>query len=147
MHNKYKGNTGELKVAAHLASLGYSVFTELGDISKVDLILEKDNVLYRIQVKSITSKNGMVLLDSRKFGPNYSYRYNTNDVDIFAIYALEEEIIGFISSEEFLSQSHMSFRIIPPRNKQIKKIRMLSDYIDIHKVLNQIDSGSLNLKP
>jgi len=136
MHNKYKGNTGELKVAAYLASLGYSVFTELGDISKVDLILEKDCSLYKIQVKSLTSKNGMISLDSRKCGLNYIHVYNELEVDIFAVYALDEDIIGFISSKEFLMQKTMNFRIVLAKNKQIKNIRMLSDYCDINKALS-----------
>lgn len=54
MHNKRKGNIGELAVALELANHEYSVFTEQGDISKIDLVAEKDGVLIRIQCKAIT---------------------------------------------------------------------------------------------
>ena len=39
MHTKQSGSLGELKVAADLIARGYAVFTELGDLSKVDLIV------------------------------------------------------------------------------------------------------------
>ena len=53
LHKKNKGSIGELKVAADLITKGFSVFTELGDNSKVDLIAIENSTYktYKIQVK------------------------------------------------------------------------------------------------
>ena len=87
LHAKIKGNIGEAIIAADLMKLGYSVFTEMGDNSRIDLIAAKDNDLIKIQVKSRKSNDvGAVEISNRKAGPNYRYKYQPDDVDVFAIY-------------------------------------------------------------
>lgn len=129
MHNKIKGTIGEAKILHDLLEKEFRVFTEFGDLSKIDLIAEKDNKLFRFQVKAYHSKNGVVNLERRKRGPNYKFVYQEKDVDIFAVYVLDKDLIFYVSSEDLCSaKTQLSFRIDPPKKKQTKNIRYLKDY-------------------
>lgn len=136
LHTKQKGSIGELAIAKYLMTKGYSVFTELGDLSRTDLIALINGSCIKIQVKALMSKNGMVVLSSRKSGPNYSFSYEEKDIDIFAVYVLDKDMIFFISSKELLTnKTCMSFRIDLPKNNQQENIRFLSDYTCFEKAL------------
>ncbi len=130
MHSKVKGNIGEAAVAYHLLKEGYEVFTELGDNSRVDLIVLVDNKPIKIQVKALSiNANGSVYLKTYKSGPGYEFTYTTNDVDIFAVYCLDTEDIGFIKAETLLKyKCGMKFRITESKNNQKQGIRYLSNY-------------------
>jgi hypothetical protein len=140
MHAKQKGNIGELAIATDLAKQDMAVFTELGDLSKVDLIALIDNVPITIQVKARKLVNGAVQIKSSKSGPDYSYKYKEEDVDIFAIYVLDTEDIGYVSCKEIISRGQTSFRIEKPLNKQIDKVRYLNEYKDIRKLFSELRS-------
>ena len=104
LHAKMKGTLGELKVTSELIKKGYAVFTEVGDLSRIDLIAWKDDKLIKIQVKSLASKNGSIEIHNYKSGPNYRYKYTKEDVDIFAIYSPELDEVFYISINEILKR-------------------------------------------
>lgn len=135
MHSKLKGSIGELTIARDLQLNGFNVFKELGDLSKIDLIAEKDGKLIKIQVKSLTSKNGVVTLDCKKSGPNYSFRYSSEDVDCFAIYVLDLDLIGYVLSKELLVQTTINLRVSNPKNGQLSGVRFIQDYENINELL------------
>lgn len=54
--SKIKGLTTELKVQAYLTELGYNVSIPLGEDCRYDLILDIDNLLLRVQIKTCTEK-------------------------------------------------------------------------------------------
>lgn len=56
LHSKEKGNIGEMAVAKDLLRHRWEVFYELGDLSKVDLIIHRKGILLRIQVKFVSAK-------------------------------------------------------------------------------------------
>jgi len=135
LHSKQLGSIGEMMVAADLMSCGYAVFFELGDLSKTDLIAIIDNKPIRIQVKTSTLKMGRAALDLKKSGPNYKFKYTTEDVDIFALY-IPNHGVGYFSSEFCNTHSvGLTIRISRPLNKQSKNCRLLKDYSDIKKAL------------
>ena len=136
LHSKIKGSIGELAVAKKLMEMGYSVFKELGDNSRVDLICLIEKVPIKIQVKSVIEKNNIVAIKTTKNGPNYSFRYETNDVDCFAIYVLNHDIIFFVSSKEFLvNKMCNTFRLAETKNRQKEYIRMARDYYSFERIL------------
>ena len=72
LHNKTKGALGEIAVAKDLLAKGYQVFAELGDNSRVDLIvMGKDYHPIKIQVKGLQSKHGSVTHRVPRAGPQY----------------------------------------------------------------------------
>lgn len=54
--NKEKGNTGLGFAIAYFTSNGYTVSVPLNDTQDYDLIIEKDNILETVQVKSTGCK-------------------------------------------------------------------------------------------
>lgn len=143
MHSKRLGNLGELKVATHLVELGFSVFLEFGDISKIDLILEKEGELFGIQVKAISKTDGVYKFTSSKSGPNYKFKYTEKDCDLFAIYCVEDDKVVWLTSKEATEQTHINFRANPPKNNQEKQVRYLDDYTDVMRVLRGHEQDSL----
>ncbi len=121
-HSKHKGTLGEVAVTKHLLQNGYSVFTEVGDLSRTDLIVLIDKIPIKLQVKSCNAKDGAVEVVSKKSGPGYKYRYQIEDVDVFAIYVLNHDLVFYVSAKEHLKNSTGSkFRINRPLNSQKRK--------------------------
>jgi hypothetical protein len=136
MHSKRKGNIGQFAIGLALAKLGYSVFTEEGDISKIDIIGEKDGKLIRIQVKAITPVDNTLTVPLKKSGPNYSFKYKVDSFDFFGIVDLEDGSVYLVSSK-VLNDHSSSFKLrkIPTKNNQTSDVNMACDY-EIEKVLS-----------
>ena len=138
MHSKKKGNIGQFAVSLSLAKLGYSVFTEEGDISKIDIIAEKNNQLLKIQCKAITPENGCLQLSLKKSGPNYKFHYTPEMFDYFGICDLEDYKVYLVSSAILQKNNNgLNLRKIPTKNNQKTKVHMASDFL-IEKVLSTV---------
>ena len=135
MHSKRKGNIGQFGIGLELSKLGYSVFTEEGDISKIDIIAEKDGKLIRIQSKAITPVKDTIELILVKAGPGYKFKYSSNTFDYFGIWDLEDHK-AYLIPANILNSHSKSFKLRkqPAKNNQQKNTRLLSDYA-IEKVL------------
>lgn len=146
-HSKHKGTPGEVAVTKHLLQEGHSVFSEIGDLSRTDLIVLVDRVPIKVQVKSCMAKNGVVDVPSKKNGPGYDYRYRLEDVDVFAVYVLDHDLVFYISAKEHLRNSTGSkFRVSEPLNFQKKKVRFASDYVNFKDALRDYTPGTLTGK-
>lgn len=134
MHSKLKGNIGEMAVAKDLMLNGYAVFTELGDLSCIDLIAVKDSKIKRIQVKTQWDTSiGVIAVDRRSTGPGYSYEYTSSNVDVIAAYAADRDKIVYVYVNEIESENKRGFRIrfTPVKNGQKKHIRLAEDFSKI----------------
>lgn len=133
MHSKIKGNVGQLGIGLELSKLGYSVFTEEGDISKIDIIAEKGGSLIRIQCKAVTPIDNCIDLTLTKTGPNYKFRYDESMFDYFGVWDLEEHKAYLVPVSILMTnKKSVKFRKNPPKNNQ-GNVHMLSNYklIDI----------------
>lgn len=89
--NKEKGNTGLGIAIAYYSSNGYTVSIPLNDTQDYDLIVEKNNILKRVQVKTTGCKtiygNYQVHLKScgGTSGKTYKTVVNTNIEEIFIL--------------------------------------------------------------
>ncbi|TXH17910.1 MAG: hypothetical protein E6R03_03120 [Hyphomicrobiaceae bacterium] len=105
MHSKQKGNIGELAVSKDLSLMGYPVFKEIGDLSKVDLLTIVQNQALKIQVKFIAAKrNKRLCVSFRKAGPNYRFSYQAGMVDLFAIYCPDNDQVYYLPFEYLVSK-------------------------------------------
>jgi hypothetical protein len=138
MHSKRKGNIGQFAVALELSKLGYSVFTEEGDISKIDLIAEKDGKLIKIQSKAITPTDGKLVVPLKKSGPNYSFIYEQGIFDYFAAVDLEDKKV-YLIPDTVLANHNSSFilRKTPSKNNQTKNVNDAADFL-LEKVLTNL---------
>lgn len=137
MHSKRKGNIGQTAVALAFTRLGYSVFLEFGDISKIDLIAEKDNKIIRVQVKAITAKKNILTLNFRKSGPNYQFFYKKEMVDYFAVVDLDTLKVYLVNSDVLdINKIAFSLRLKNPENYRVSNSHNAEDYL-IEKILDK----------
>ena len=89
--NKEKGNTGLGIAIAYYASNGYVVSIPLNDTQDYDLIVDKDNRIYKVQVKatSCKTKYGSYQVALKSCGGTKGCTYktilNTNIDEIFIV--------------------------------------------------------------
>jgi len=116
-------------VVKELHKMSLNVFSELGDLSKIDIIVETKGKLVKVQVKYAPMKNGGIKLSLRKCGPNgYRYTYTSQDVDVFAVYCPTNDKVYWIpASEACKSASSFGLRVLPTK-KPNSTLRMAEDY-------------------
>lgn len=143
MHSKRKGNIGQFAAALKLSEHGFSVFTEEGDISVIDMIAERDGRLLRIQCKASMPIKGKIELPLTKTGPGYSRVYIEEELDLFSLYNLASGQLYLISSK-VLRTHHRSYilRLVPTKNQQKSGVNMAEDYL-ADKILRDYTSGTL----
>jgi hypothetical protein len=139
-HSKQKGNLGFSATLKELHKLGYNVFTEVGDYSKIDMIVEVKNKLIKLQVKYITDSNGKVTLNLQKSGPNgYRYKYTELDIDLFSIYLPTLDKVIFVPAKLACKNTKaFSIRFNESKNHQSKHINYISEFEDLNKTLNNL---------
>lgn len=135
------GKAGEYLVCADLITQGYIAFPSEQGLP-FDVVAEVNKKLIKIQVK--TTRGIMAVPQRKKYTPSYFFnikrmgkggkkQYSENDVDIFALVALDRKIIGYLKSNQ-IKQS-MVFRIKEFKNQyhdksggvtkaKIKQLRM-----------------------
>tara|TARA_R110000868_G_scaffold410174_2_gene697446 strand:+ start:114 stop:605 length:492 start_codon:yes stop_codon:yes gene_type:complete len=136
-HSKQKGNLGFSATLKELHKLGYNVFSEIGDYSKIDMIVEYNSKLIKIQVKYAKEKNGIATLPLRKSGPNgYRYLYKVSDIDIFSVYLPDQDKVLFIPSK-LACENRNSFviRYKDSKNLQKSKVHHINEFLDLDRIL------------
>jgi len=136
LHNKQKGNIGEAATALFLLKKGYPVFKELGDLSKVDLLTIINNRCYKIQVKNASreTNKGSFTFNTIKYGPNYSYKYKKEDVDIFAVYISTIDELVFLGWGD-LKNDTLNIRYKKSLNNQSKNINWYEDFKNFDRLI------------
>lgn len=91
MNSKIQGNIGVGKAISYFTELGYIVSIPLTDAQKYDLVVDINNILHKVQVKTTTFKVGsvyQVLLKTN--GGNRSrsteYLFNNADSDLLFVW-------------------------------------------------------------
>lgn len=139
-HSKQKGNLGFSSTLKELHKLGLNVFTELGDNSRIDLIVEVSRSLVTLQVKYATEKPNSVILPLRKCGPNgYRYTYVKEDIDVFSVYLPVKDKTIFIPAK-LACQNASSFtvRFEESKNHQTNGIHTIQEFENLEKILNDV---------
>lgn len=133
MHTKTQGGLGVSKVLSFLISNSIPCFTEaFCDLSKSDIIAETKMGLKRIQVRSTRSKTNTVELSLRSITPGTRSKpcivSRISQVDIFALYVIDKDIIIFIDSGEIKNKkARISFNI-NPNKKRLSSTRSHLNY-------------------
>lgn len=141
-HTKQKGNLGYSSTLKELHKLGLNVFTEVGDNSKIDLIVEYESKLIKLQIKYSDDKQGKAVLFGVKSGPNgYRYKYTESDVDIFSVYLPTIDKVVFIPAKEALKTNQFILRIEKSKNNQTKKVHYINEYSDLGGILRDFTLG------
>lgn len=138
MHTKRKGNIGQFAVGLALAKLGYSIFTEEGDISRIDLIAERNGKLLRFQCKAITPVDECIRIPLKKTGPNYCFYYSQKMFDYFGVYDLSDGGVYAVPATILQQTRHnLSLRKTPAKNNQTKHTHMAATY-ELSAILKEV---------
>lgn len=117
MHKtKSIGMLGELAVAKQLISLGYEVFQEVGDDSKIDLLVHRMGRFIRVQVKTVSSSsNGIVSVPRWKTTNGRKTFYTIDDIDVMAMYVIDRDVILYTSIGELGDGLGVTIRFDDPK--------------------------------
>lgn len=133
-HKKDMGSYGEALVVAQIIQNKCAAFTDFGDNSRIDVIVEDGcGKLHRVQVKTVGREDkspDVSALYLYKSGPGgYRFTYTEDMVDWFAVVDVTTAKIAWVPAVEALQcKSVLSLRHSVPKNNQSKNIRMFSDY-------------------
>src|SRR3989338_8980659 len=130
MHTKRKGDIGELIAAQEFFRRGWHVAFPYGENAKYDLIIEKDGICKRVQVKAVYPKNGVLHVNCRSSN-NWSVKsYSSKDIDLLVAVDLESNKVYFIPSAK-MNRALFDLRLDPAKNSQKKKINFIDSFLEI----------------
>lgn len=129
------GDIGEAIAISEFTKKGCIISKPLSSNARYDLIVEYNNKLYRVQVKTTNTIREETKMVFATKTTNYnkgswkSIGYTSDDIDIFFLYCLKNNWCGLYFGEEngdFIKE--ITIRTELPKNNQSKKIRLADDY-------------------
>ena len=122
------GRKTEAIVLAELVKRDYWVSVPFGP-QRYDLIVDRDGVFERVQVKTGRLRDGKVVYNPRSVsGRSRKARsYTKDEIDVFAVYCPETEKVYWVPVED-ASASVAHLRIAPAKNGQSVGVRLANDY-------------------
>lgn len=124
MNTKRLGNIGEIKTISKFVEMQIPVYLAFGDIEKADLVADFNGKLNKIQVKtSETFVDGGFQVDltssTIRKKLDYKHKYSADEIDYFAIYNLESDVLLLLPIEEFEGRTAIKINIPykPSRNQ------------------------------
>ena len=134
-HTKNKGDLGVLKAQADLCAKGFLVCIPLSEHAPFDLVIFKDDVFKRVQVKARTLKQGKLTV---RFEHSYSdkrgvhtRKVDMNSIDLYCIYCLDNDTCYYFSVNDFKKRSTINLRVNAPKNNQGQHVRWAHDYREV----------------
>ena len=129
-NTKYVGDLSELAAIKAFIENGYRVAIPFGENNRYDLIVERDNTLSRVQVKTGRLRRGAILFNcysshSHRGGGARTY---AGEVEYFAVYCTETDQVYLIPLSDMAMWSG-TLRVETPRNGQDKKVRWAARYL------------------
>ncbi|AXN39798.1 group I intron-associated PD-(D/E)XK endonuclease [Peribacillus butanolivorans] len=126
MYDKHQsGKISEFYVAYELSNLGFDVYFPTGN-PRYDLIAEKGNQRYFVQVKSGLRKSEQLKINLR--GNSTTKGYTQDDVDLIAIHERSENKVVYLPIEEIQGQVSVCFRYEPPNKIYSHRTRLMENY-------------------
>lgn len=126
---KQIANESELRFASEFVRNGWSIFLPFGEDGPVDLVIYKDNLFKKVQIKASKPKNGMISCRMRSTNNWQIKKYSKTDIDYFGLYDYENKKGYLIPIEKVEGMSEISIRLSKAKNNQKKKVRLAEDYI------------------
>lgn len=124
------GDISEAIVRARFIQNGYIVLMPLNSGLRYDIVVEKDGIFKRVQIKTgRVLDTGIIRFNSSSLDPktrNSQIDYY-GDIDWFAVYCPQTEKVYLMNVDE-VPPNNGYLRISPPKNGQKRGIRWAKDY-------------------
>ena len=127
------GDIGESVAIMNFMKNDFIVSKPLSNNARYDLIIEKNNILYKVQVKTTQNIKEKVKMDFALKTTNYSKGewvstgYTTKEIDLFFLYCIENDWCGLYIVNENIPKN-ISIRLQPPKNNQVKGINLAENF-------------------
>jgi len=122
------GLRAELEVARACTRAGMGVFIPLFDAhGRVDLVIERDRELFRVQCKSATMRSDDVVFFRTCSNTANTPRSYADEVDVFGVYSPHIDKV-FLVPMQGLGERGCHLRLGPTLNGQQRGIRWAADY-------------------
>lgn len=127
----FQGKTTELQVALSFLSKGYQVSQPLVSDSRYDFIVDINNKLIRLQVKTcrVFEEDGYIDFATSSSHTNskgtVNHSYTSEEIDYFATFYNNQ---CYIISVKDCGSRAQRLRITPPKNGNQRGSKMLKDY-------------------
>ena len=141
MNTNQIGDIGEAIAIAEFTKAGAIVSKPLSDNARYDLIIEWNNKLYKVQVKTTQSSNENTKMIFATKTTNYtkghwkSTAYESGEVDLFFLYCLENNWFGLWNVTNLKEiKSSLTLRFCLPKTGQKSNINLIEDYDFTHVI-------------
>jgi glucose dehydrogenase len=127
---KRTGDISEAMVLAALVRCGYTVAIPFGENQRWDAVIERDNVLARVQIKTGRLRKGVIIYNacSSHAHRNGRTRNYFGQVEYFGVYCPELEQ-SFLVPIEHATATYCSLRVDVTKNGQAKRLRWAHHYV------------------
>ena len=137
-HTKDKGDLGVFKAQVDLCQQGFMILTPNTEHAPFDLVIYKDGIFKRVQVKYRSlSKKGTIDVAFKSYWSNkygvHSKKSNMDDFDICCIYCPETNECYYICTYE-ITEINISLRINTPKHNH-SSIKLAKDYRTIGTIV------------
>jgi prevent-host-death family protein len=142
-----KGDVAEAAVRLAAMKLDVGVYAPVNDHSRVDMIFEMRNALYRIQCKwgRLSPAGDVLIVHSSGFrltsGGHVRRAYSEEEIDFLAVYAGELDRCFLLPPSIFAGRHQVQLRLTPARNNQQACIN-LADQYDLQGAVAQLARAS-----
>lgn len=130
-HSKRIGDIGQAEITARLLHYENIIVSKpVSDNEPYDLIVDIENKLYRVQVKTTeTVKNNSMIFAASITNPfkKTNKRYTASEIDWFMLYCVENNYYGLVTIDEYTSKE-IVLRLTPPLNNNFTNVKMASMY-------------------
>lgn len=135
MHTITKGSIALTKIITQCLKKSYQIYMPFDQSSRVDLIVERNKRLERVQVKYVRSDGMVIRVRCRSIQRsgkiNRVVPYTSLEIDWIAVYDETSDLCCFIPSNLLgeTGRSMIYLRLATPRSKQEKGILWAKDYL------------------
>jgi hypothetical protein len=146
MSTKRKGNVGEAKVVADLLEQGLEVALPFGDNLPFDLIaVGPDFQLWKVQAKFARAYQGVIRIKNWRQSENtqrrYERIYTPAQVDVFAVYCPDTDLVYYVSQNEIGQKTTFYLRVTPTKNQQKTGVHWHENYRSFQDASETTSSG------
>lgn len=128
------GTIGEAKALFKFAEYGINGYVPFNENTRIDLIIDPNGKLQRIQIKTSTMYDQGAVC----FGLDHNGLYDDTQIDYFVLYDLVEDklLMVHVNDKVVKGKTSVSFRYTPPKNNIVSKVQYVKDY-DIDLVIKR----------
>ena len=133
-HTKTKGDLGVLKASADLCAKGYLVCMPLSEHTPFDLVVYKNGIFQRVQVKSrrIDHRGGFLIAFRNSYSTSKGVQtknVDKSEIDLYCVYCIDNDACYYFNPHSF--NKSVSFRVKTPKNNQSTGVHLADDYREV----------------